>query len=80
LYEELGQRALRAWNEFFSDGPVQDYMVQRLLALIHDAPVTTKGLEIKRWRSLELYWSNSWTLPQRIMNKASKLSRVIATN
>jgi hypothetical protein len=80
LYEEWGERALHAWNEFFSDGPVQDYMVQRLLALIHDAPVTTKGLEIKRWRSLALYWSNSWTLPQRIMNKASKLSRVIATN
>lgn len=80
LHEELGTCALRVWNTAFAPGVVEDYVARVLVTLIESARSTTQSIEVKRWRSSRLYWSNKWTFPQRIMNKARRLSRAIVAN
>jgi Exostosin family. len=76
-YESLGRNALLHWEKFFSRGNVPAYFVQTLLNLIKHTPMTSKGREVRRWKSLRLFWSNQWTLPQRLINKARRLSKVL---
>jgi hypothetical protein len=72
---QLGQNALNAWNQYFCQSKIADYFVTSLLDLVRVAPLTTKDIEQRRWKSLKFFWSNNWTLPQRVINKARKWAR-----
>lgn len=74
-FESMGRNALFNWDKFFSHSHVPAYFVETLLNLIKHTPVTNKDREVKRWRSLQLYWRNRWTLPQRLVNKARRWSK-----
>ncbi|HEU5146604.1 MAG TPA: exostosin family protein [Chryseosolibacter sp.] len=80
LYEQLGNAARQAWDRSFAPGFVEDYISEILLCLIRNAPKTTKRMEVARWKSSKLYWSNRWTLPQRVVNKAVKFSKSLVAN
>lgn len=69
LAETLGKKAFEAWQEYFSPACLKNYYAEALLMLISVTPETSKAKEYARWNSLELHWSNKWTLPQRIVNK-----------
>jgi hypothetical protein len=45
-----------------------------LFFLIVSAPKCSNEMEIKRWTSLSIFWSNKWTIPQRVVNKVKKMA------
>ncbi|MEJ5961897.1 exostosin domain-containing protein [Pedobacter immunditicola] len=65
----MGKSALEAWRKYFSSDVINQYYANTLLTLLRQSPVTTKEAELKRWKSLSMYWKNEWTLPQRVLNK-----------
>jgi hypothetical protein len=75
----LGREAQVAWELFFSGEKMVNYYVNTLHNLMRSAPATSKEAELRRWTSLRMYWLNHWTLPQRMINKARKLSRVLVS-
>lgn len=75
VYGQLGATAYHFWQCFFSPEAVSHYYAQALLNLVKRAPVTDRTLEIGRWRSLHLYWTNRWTLPQRMVNRVRRWTR-----
>jgi hypothetical protein len=73
-YAEMGRRARDAWERFFSPEKIIDHYCDSLLACMRANPEPgpmTK--EIERWRSLHTYWSNGWTIPQRVKIKLRNL-------
>lgn len=73
-YEKLGNKAYNAWNSFFESSHINKYYASSLISLIMRTPRCSRESEIKRWKSLHLFWSNKWTVPQRILNRARKLA------
>jgi hypothetical protein len=73
-YQELGLNAKRSWDHHFSAGKIASYYASSLLTIIASASLTSNKDEFKRWNSNRLYWTNNWTLPQRILNKARQIS------
>lgn len=77
---ELGCNAYLNWKHFFSAEKIGDYYASGLLSLINNNTKLgnnkinkSNELEFKRWNSVRLHWSNEWTIPQRVMNKAKRL-------
>ena len=69
LAKDLGENALEAWRKYYCADVIKQHYAHTLLSLIRQTPRTTKEAELKRWRSLNMYWKNKWTIPQRILNK-----------
>jgi hypothetical protein len=74
--EAIGARAYGAWMKYFHPAVVHKYVAHRLVEMVSHTPRTTGEGERRRWNSLDSYWSNHWTLPQRALNKAKKWSRI----
>ncbi|AKD03978.1 hypothetical protein PKOR_13810 [Pontibacter korlensis] len=75
LHDQLGKQAFIAWKSFFCPEVIGKYYAESLMTLIRDTPATSNENEVKRWRSFSLYWSNNWTIPQRFLHKARKLTK-----
>jgi len=69
LAKDYGKNAFEVWKRYFCADVVKEYYTHTLLSLIYQTPKTSKEAEFKRWRSLNMYWKNKWTIPQRILNK-----------
>jgi len=69
LAKDMGKCALEAWHKYFCADVINQYYANTLLALLQQSPLTTKEAELKRWKSLSMYWKNKWTIPQRVLNK-----------
>jgi hypothetical protein len=72
-HTQLGEQALVAWNAYFSPEKIADYYARTLLSVIKNSYGSTLEKEVQRWQSFGVYWSNHWTIPQRIVNKAKQL-------
>ena len=77
MHEGLGRKAYQVWSNYFAPSVLPNYYAQALLKLVRNAPATDINIEMRRWKSPEFYWSNKWTLPQRVMNKVSRWSRML---
>jgi hypothetical protein len=73
--QQLGLKAKAEWERWFSPNVIALYLVDALFTLLDDSPQSSRSQEMKRWRSLELFWSNRWTLPQRALNKARRWAK-----
>jgi Exostosin family len=73
---ERGQRAYVVWQEFFAGGRMLDYYADAFSSLVATMPATTPEREFRRWKSHTMYWSNGWTLPQRLARRAKRLLRI----
>jgi hypothetical protein len=69
----LGRKALEAWNKYFNSKAIAEYYAQSLTTLFETTSHTSPQKEFKRWNSLLFYWSNNWTIPQRVVNKIRRL-------
>lgn len=76
-HEGLGRKAYEVWSHYFAPSVVPNYYAQALLKLVRNAPATDVSTEMKRWKSPEFYWSNKWTLSQRVMNKMFRWSKML---
>ena len=74
-YKFRGALALDEWQRYFGPDVIRDYYAQALYRLFCAGTELDKEAELKRWSSWKLYWSNEWTLPQRVLNAAKKLLR-----
>ncbi|RYY68911.1 MAG: hypothetical protein EOO13_11015 [Chitinophagaceae bacterium] len=72
-YQELGQKAKENWDRFFAGDLLKQYYASSLIELITSTPKADKAQEIKRWRSLSTYWTNNWTIPQRVSIKINNI-------
>ena len=70
---ERGRRAYAVWQEFFAGGRMLDYYADAFSSLVATMPATTPEREFTRWKSYALYWSNGWTLPQRLARRAKRM-------
>jgi hypothetical protein len=68
-FKEMGIKAKENWDRFFDGDLLKHYYADSLLSLIRSTPKYTFAAELKRWRSFQTYWNNSWTVPQRAVNK-----------
>ena len=75
-YKKLGAQALRAWDEFFGPEKIAGFYAQSLFSLVSSSPASSKEAELKRWKSASLYRSNNWTLPQRILGKIRRITKL----
>lgn len=75
-YQLLGKKALEEWNTFFGPEKIKEFYAKSLYSLLISCETTSQEAELKRWKSLSLYWSNKWTIPQRIFNKVRKLVKI----
>jgi hypothetical protein len=75
VYLRLGLNAQKSWETYFSAKQIDDYYASALLKLLRAGRKNTKEEEFKRWKSIHLHWTNEWTIPQRIINKARRLSQ-----
>ena len=74
-YLEMGTLARKAWEQYFSPERVMKYYADALLSCIRTGLNTgSAAKEIARWRSFMTYWSNHWTIPQRVMIKIGSLT------
>lgn len=71
--DDLGKKALAAWEKHFSVEHISQYYADSLISLICSTPKVSKKKELEKWTSLKLQWSNKWTLPQRALNKIKKI-------
>ncbi|RZK33619.1 MAG: hypothetical protein EOO61_15005 [Hymenobacter sp.] len=74
-YQHLGQQARAAWFTYFSPEVLAKYYAQSLVTLFNRQSATSLATERQRWATWQFYWSNNWTLPQRLWNKAKGLIR-----
>ena len=74
-FAQRGQRAWQAWNAFFRAGILHDYYAAALMQLVAASAGFSVPTEIKRWRSTSFYWSNNWTLTQRVANRLARYWR-----
>ena len=65
----LGRKAFEAWNGYFNSEAIVEYYAQSLINLVETTSFNSPEREFKRWNSLQIYWSNKWTIPQRAVNK-----------
>ncbi len=71
---ELGRRAREAWLQYFSPDKTMAYYADALLDCIRSGQGKgSPAEEVQRWRSWKTYWSNEWTLPQRVKIKLRRL-------
>lgn len=71
---EMGRRAQEAWRRHFSAERIMAYYSDALLSCMRARSADDSAqTEIARWRSLKMYWSNRWTVPQRIRIKLDRL-------
>lgn len=73
-FQQLGAKAKENWERLFAGDLLYQYYASTLIELIGSAPKVEKWQEIKRWRSFSTYWSNKWTIPQRV---ATKITRIL---
>jgi len=73
-HQELGQLALDNWHKYFSPNNINKYYAIALKSLLLSSSKYTRESELRRWSSLNLFWSNKWTFPQRIVNKIRNLA------
>lgn len=69
-YKQRGELAFINWQKYFSQDVIKKYYAQALHRLFCAGTEPSKEVEMRRWTSWHLYWSNEWTIPQRILNKA----------
>jgi hypothetical protein len=74
-YARLGMIAQKSWETYFSTAQIGDYYASALLSLMRSRQNTTNEEAFKRWKSIRLHWTNEWTIPQRILNKAKRLAQ-----
>jgi hypothetical protein len=74
--EDRGRRAYKAWHEFFAGDRMMDYYVDAFSSLVATMPATTPERVFARWKSRATYWTNGWTLQQRLMRRAKRLLRI----
>jgi hypothetical protein len=74
-HAQLGLNAKKSWDNYFSAARIGDYYASALLSLLQASKKTTNEEEFKRWKSLRLQWTNEWTMPQRVLNKARRLTQ-----
>ena len=72
-YKILGEKAFDAWTTYFGPHVIKKYYAQSLHSLICNSQVLSREVELTRWLSWKLFWSNKWTIPQRVMNKIQKM-------
>ncbi|QIL75602.1 exostosin family protein [Hymenobacter sp. HDW8] len=75
-HQILGSKAQEEWNRFFSPEKINEFYTQSLHSLLVLNSASSQEAELKRWRSFNFYWSNNWTVPQRVFNKIRKLTRI----
>ena len=69
-FEQRGRKARQVWNDFFRAEILHDYYADSLISLVKaSATGFSVEAELKRWRSNAFYWSNNWTLGQRVANR-----------
>lgn len=73
-FEQLGEKAYQAWEDFFAPEKMYEYFSRQLIELIETSRPTTVEAEFRRWTSFSMFYSNNWTLPQRVLNKIDKLA------
>jgi hypothetical protein len=73
-YMNLGLTAKKSWETYFSSDKIAEYYSASLLSVLKSAPTMSNKEEFKRWNSIRLRWSNEWTIPQRLMNKARRVA------
>lgn len=72
--EFLGRNALKVWTDNFSVQMRYRGYLDKLLELrqsMHHLNISFQTL-FRRWNSYSFYFSNGWTMPQRIFNKARR--------
>jgi hypothetical protein len=73
-YADMGRLAYIAWERYFSPDVVFDYYAKAIIQCIKNSDKESCiKQEIKRWKSFKMYWSNRWTLFQRLQIKLNKL-------
>ncbi len=80
LAGKYGRNAYKAWKKYFSPDNIKTYYAESLISLIKATPKVSKADEIARWNSMELFWSNRWTLPQRVINKIKQQRKAFNKN
>ncbi|MEO6228727.1 MAG: exostosin family protein [Ferruginibacter sp.] len=73
-YEDMGKAAYHAWKQYFSPDVLMDYYASSLLSLIKTTPATNNERELKRFKSFNVYWSNKWTVYQRMVIGVKKIA------
>lgn len=77
-FKQIGLNALNEWNEFFNGEKMIEYYAKELVDCFEsNLNNISREMEISRWRSKEMYFSNGWTFPQRVINKISKIRHSI---
>lgn len=72
--EQMGREARAAWVQYFSPENMTSYYASALLACMQSRSSTdTPAREIRRWRSFGTYWSNDWTLLQRLKIRVQRM-------
>lgn len=72
---KLGQNAQENWETYFSDDRINEYYARALISILNNKRTSTNEEEFRRWKSVRLQWINEWTVPQRIINKAKRLTQ-----
>ena len=72
---EMGRRAREAWDRYFSPNAIFGFYAKALLECVHSGGERSREGEFRRWRSWKMYWSNRWTLPQRLGIKLARTAR-----
>jgi len=72
-YEKLGSNAFVEWERHFSPNKIAGYYANSLYTLIANSQNLNLEKEMHRWKSLQVFWNNNWTLPQRMINKAKRI-------
>ncbi len=76
-YLEMGHRAQEAWEHHFCPEKLAAYYSEALLSCMSTSLGSgSVDQELKRWRSFRTYWTNRWTLPQRLASKLHKLIKL----
>ncbi len=73
-YLEFGRLAHEAWQRHFRPELLISCYCDALLSCVRSSAGTgSASEEIKRWRSPRMYWSNQWSIPQRLGNRFRRL-------
>ena len=78
-YPEMSKIARQYWKENYSPDVIYYNISQKINAVIVSSlsmPTSLKN-EVSRMNSFRTYWSNSWTLPQRIHIKIKIIFRSV---
>ncbi|MFT3782551.1 MAG: exostosin family protein [Nibricoccus sp.] len=71
---EMGKKAREAWERYFSPERAAAFYATSLLTCMERSLGSSNFAEEKRRMcSFGMYWSNEWTIPQRVVNKVRRL-------